>query len=1766
MTTVCGVGDGNVPLPGDPDFTQMILQARATFGGIALNWTYPSINGHAISHTTVLRSATAVLADAVPLATIGGSYHLDISEVTVGATYYYWIRPVSINGTVGVEIGPASAAMLPAADFVVALLTNKVDSSLLNASLRANLDSIVDVSSSLTTETQTRLFNENIFDQLLAGYAADLSAVDTLVVNEVTERLTSDSALVAQVDLILAQANGNSAAILTEQGARADADSAAALLATTLEVAVGFDRIIAGDTTTLEINPDGMYAERTMKFDVNGRVSGLGFRATPEETDFIFLADTFAVGFPADALLPGETAPINDYPFIISRISGEPVIVLNAATYIESASINNAMIGQFIQSVNWDPTTKQGWLIDKEGEISANSITIYDNDGQVLLSSGGLGGNIPAHRLSNNYLFNNLIDVSGWVPGAAEPWALQGAVEDNQIIAGVGPRSATIPLWEMSSSGLTLAPNDTFYDSAVLSLHGDGADAATVFADSSPGGQAFTVNGAAQLDTAEKKFGTASMLFDGATSYLVSTQPASYWKFLSDGLEDFTVEFWLYPRTATTGLLLDTGGWLSTNIGFSVFRFSTDSITVRVTNASGGTTYAYTKGFSGIAALNTWTHYAVTYDGTNYRIFINGVLQSTEVQTTAESTGDPSSTLTIGRSATTSAEFFDGSIDDLRITRGVARYLTSFTLPTAAFLDVSPANAGTVASASKLSLDAHADFAFGGDSICIEGWIYPTNLSSNRVIFDFRSTVSDPGMVFISGADQKLYWWDGVQAVAMTLWTTEAVLAVDTWAYIQAYTRLTYNSGATQWERIYEFAVNGVGDRTATVVVADEVAEAATWGTTRPLNIGGPGVGDTINFSSFAGNIDMVRITRGADRPMSVGPVNKYPRNYFAPVASSDAHYANVVMLLHMDGEEGSTTIVDDSSYNRAMTVVDPVNQNLQLTAAAVKFGTTSYNTPYTNGNAGYLYAANAAELEFRTEDYTVECWVYPTVFETHSSRYIISKGSANFQYEFILRILRTNGHLYFTHYYVNQYGYGRSVTTAGSAAWTAIHGTDTFYQACANTWTHVAATREGNNVHLFVNGILMNSLVLDPGQDMKAVGGAMYVGYNPNYNNEYTAPFGGYIDEVKLTKGVARYTADFVVPGNYYSLTDAEYASVATLLQFDGTDGSTEINDLSANGASVPWVAHAGAALSTADKKFGTASLYLGYGQYVRGPMIPDWNFIDQDFTIEVWTKPVTQATGSNVSVGLVSCDQGLNNPRGWKITERNDNLVWSARDSVGNYLSLGGYPNFRATFINTWVHIAVTRAGGLFRFFVNGLIFHTVDWGVTRILKWDNSDTTIGGLFNHAEIGGSPNVFVGNSGWQGYIDELKVTKGVARYTADYVPPTAPDSTDTNGPDVVAAASGDVLWADTTLVIDNDDVNDGVTFTDAKGAKAITPAGDVKHTTALAQVGTSSIVFNGADPVALAGWSGITPVLIDPSLAYRVIIPVMKFAAGTASARALAPAGMVKGFADATPSGLPSLLVNFDTAILTPATWYLGVAYIYPATAAGPSEVEGGVYNASTGAKLEGEYSLDWRWADDATVFDFSLGQYSSDQNIIAAPPVLQLVDGSEPSIREWLGDTAFVSGGNKLGPSNMATYIKELAVDTLFIAGNAVTLPMKFFAAENSALVTGAQTQIVASLVFPATGNADLYISMSMQTLHSIGTDGGYWYYLFIDGVEAAQLTFAGFATGDEGGSDSAIFVYTPPVAGNYLIEIQGRSEPVGDVQFNAYNRTLICIEYKR
>jgi hypothetical protein len=218
------------------------------------------------------------------------------------------------------------------------------------------------------------------------------------------------------------------------------------------------------------------------------------------------------------------------------------------------------------------------------------------------------------------------------------------------------------------------AVSDPDFASVSLLLHMDGTNGSTTFTDSSSNAVSITANADAQITTSTFKFGTGSSTYDGTGDYL-NTPSSSLFNFGAGSA--FTVECFIkFASLATRNIYSQriVGVYAAFEISQSSSGYSwligNASIDDWATNATSST---------GLISIDTWYHTALVGDGTNVKFYHDG----TEVLTASQPAWTSGNrTMYIGGGGDNRHE---GQIDEFRVTKGVARYTSAFTRPTAPF-------------------------------------------------------------------------------------------------------------------------------------------------------------------------------------------------------------------------------------------------------------------------------------------------------------------------------------------------------------------------------------------------------------------------------------------------------------------------------------------------------------------------------------------------------------------------------------------------------------------------------------------------------------------------------------------------------------------------------------------------------------------------------------------------------------------------------------------------------------------------------------------------------------------------------------------------------------------------------------------------------------------------------------------------------------------------------------------------------------------------
>jgi hypothetical protein len=219
------------------------------------------------------------------------------------------------------------------------------------------------------------------------------------------------------------------------------------------------------------------------------------------------------------------------------------------------------------------------------------------------------------------------------------------------------------------------ASGDPSYSSVKLLLHCDGANDSTTFTDNSGTPKAPTVVGNSKISTAQSLFGGASGLFDGSGDYLDYASSTDFDLFAGD----FTIEFAAYFSSSVANqTILQVGTSAVERANISIV--SNLLILYTQTNAGGGNT----RISAAAPSNNAWHQIALIKSGSTLTLTSDGVSVGTST-TTVWPSGSMKLDVGVGNGIDGGSTYYAGYIDELRITKGVARYTAPYTPATSAF-------------------------------------------------------------------------------------------------------------------------------------------------------------------------------------------------------------------------------------------------------------------------------------------------------------------------------------------------------------------------------------------------------------------------------------------------------------------------------------------------------------------------------------------------------------------------------------------------------------------------------------------------------------------------------------------------------------------------------------------------------------------------------------------------------------------------------------------------------------------------------------------------------------------------------------------------------------------------------------------------------------------------------------------------------------------------------------------------------------------------
>jgi hypothetical protein len=273
------------------------------------------------------------------------------------------------------------------------------------------------------------------------------------------------------------------------------------------------------------------------------------------------------------------------------------------------------------------------------------------------------GGAITYDGSGNLYC----IGGSGTAKFAAytSPYLSSGTYTSNAIDTGAAsPAYATLN-WNATIPA-QLQPAGPIDNYTKLLLHFNGANGSTTFTDSETTPKTVTANGNAQISTAQSKFGGASGLFDGTGDYLTLADSADF----AFGTEDFTIDTWAYVNTASSrNVIFNSLIWNSDGGGFQLYVDS--NLKCRILQGN------FNRVTTATALSAGWNHIALVRIGNVHTFYINGVADANTGNFAANYANQ---VCKIGVQYDGSYSW-NGYLDEFRISKGIARWTSNFTLP-----------------------------------------------------------------------------------------------------------------------------------------------------------------------------------------------------------------------------------------------------------------------------------------------------------------------------------------------------------------------------------------------------------------------------------------------------------------------------------------------------------------------------------------------------------------------------------------------------------------------------------------------------------------------------------------------------------------------------------------------------------------------------------------------------------------------------------------------------------------------------------------------------------------------------------------------------------------------------------------------------------------------------------------------------------------------------------------------------------------------------
>jgi len=624
-----------------------------------------------------------------------------------------------------------------------------------------------------------------------------------------------------------------------------------------------------------------------------------------------------------------------------------------------------------------------------------------------------------------------------------------------------------------------------------------------------------------------------------------------------------------------------------------------------------------------------------------------------------------------------------------------------------------------------LSIANNSAFNISTGDFTLETWVYINSLPSsgnteglvtitNASIVNYSSVtlrmfidsaakiVLDAGSSS-TGASTPLFNITSANAISLNTFTHIAfVRSGSTFVlYINGKAEVTASSSATlYWDssKIFNIAADGGGTRPS-----DGYFSNLRLVTSQALF-----TGSTVGTTYFTPSIQPLTTT-------SIGATGS------GVAASLTGTVALLTCQANRFRDASSNNLTITANNGAAVTPFSPFAPTSSYSAAAVG------GSGYFDGSGDYLSIADNAAFTMGTSDFTVEAWVYCTATDFASSRYIIAQRNAS-----------ADTSISFAMNFVG--GGARKVRLlcfdSGGASYEAACATDVLN---LNEWTHIAGVRNGATLRIYVNGVQQGTANISTASLVDS-DGSVAIGRLGDANFYYWL---GYISNVRITKGGCLYPSGTqFTPPTAPLTTTVSAGTVSLLTNFTnaGVVDATAKNVLETEG---------NAQISTAQSKWGGGSISIPKTStdYLKSnlPVTDLCAFGSGDFVIEFWLRLAAVPGSGQIGIVYDSRPSATNGAYA---------MLYIDNATLKYYVSSADRITGSTLSINNWYYIAVARASGSTRLYIDG-----TQSGST----YPDSTVYLNGS-QRPLIGTSGNSPSSSEAINGFIDDLRVTKGSAR------------------------------------------------------------------------------------------------------------------------------------------------------------------------------------------------------------------------------------------------------------------------------------------------------------------------------------------------------------------------------------------------------------------